>query len=150
MQKKRLTKENDYLVGSGANFTCAKISPNRCNVLAAGDDQNNIIVWKLTETTPRKRMLGKSPASTMIFSESIQKLFTGTQSGMAVSWDIEKSAEIRTFRGHTAQCTALCTSMSDTNLFTGGADAKVRVWDQRQEQCVATFREHTEQINAIR
>jgi len=150
MQKKRLIKENDYLVGSGANFTCAKISPNRCNVLAAGDDQNNIIIWKLTETNPRKRMTGKSPASTMIFSDSIQKLFTGTMSGMAHSWDIEKSTEIRSFRGHQAACSALCTSMSDTNLFTGGADAKVRVWDQRQEQCVATFREHGETVTCIR
>ena len=81
MQRKRLIKENDYLVGSGANFTCAKISPNRCNVIAAGDDQNNIIVWKLTETNPRKRMAGKSEVSSMIFSETISKLFTGTVSG---------------------------------------------------------------------
>lgn len=131
MQRKRLIKENDYLVGSGANFTCAKISPNRCNVLAAGDDQNNIIIWKLTETKPRKQMTGRSEVSSMIFSDTISKLFTGTVSGQAQSWDIEQSTEIRSFRGHNAACTALCTSMSDTNLFTGSADAKVRVWDQR-------------------
>ena len=81
MQKKRLIKESDYLVGSGANFTCAKFSPVRCNILAAGDDQNNIIIWKLTETTPRKTMQGKAAASSMIFSESISKLYTGLVSG---------------------------------------------------------------------
>ena len=72
-----MIKENDYLVGSGANFTCAKFSPNRCNVLAAGDDQNNIIIWKLTETNPRKKMTGNTEASSMIFSESISKLYVG-------------------------------------------------------------------------
>jgi WD40 repeat protein len=76
-------------VGSGANFTCAKFCPNRCNTLAAGDDQNNVIIWKLTETKPRRTMTGKSPCFTMIFNDSIKTLFTGTMSGMAYAWDIE-------------------------------------------------------------
>ena len=53
-QKKKLLKENDYQVGSGANFICAKMGPVKCNVLAAGDDGGNITLWKMTEVKPRK------------------------------------------------------------------------------------------------
>ena len=52
-EKKKLHKENDYQLASGASFTCAKISPKGCMVLAAGDDQNHIILWKLTNTKPK-------------------------------------------------------------------------------------------------
>ena len=91
MQRKRLIKENDYLVGSGANFTCAKFCPNRCNVLAAGDDQNNLIIWKLTETNPRKKMEGRAAASSLIFSETISKLYSGVVTGSIHCWDIERA-----------------------------------------------------------
>lgn len=76
-------------MGSGANFTCAKFTPNRCSLLAAGDDQSKIHVWKITETKPRRQMQGKSPAVSIIFNEQAKTMFTGTMSGMANAWDTE-------------------------------------------------------------
>ena len=131
-EKKKLLKENDYQVGSGTNLTCAKISPKKCNVLAAGDDQNNIILWKLTTTKPKKYLTGaKSETYSMIFNEDATTLFTGTVGGTAHVWDMEASVQKSLFKGHNATCTALCTSLNDQYLVTGSQDAKVKLWDQR-------------------
>ena len=129
-EKKKLLKENDYQVGSGTNLTCAKISPKKCNVLAAGDDQCNIILWKLTSTKPKKYLSGgKSEVHSMIFNDDATTLFTGTASGAAHVWDMEANLQKSVFKGHNATCTALCTSLNDQYLVTGSQDAKVKLWD---------------------
>ena len=46
-------KENNYSVGSGAEITCARLGFENYQILAAGDDQKNVIVWKITRTKPR-------------------------------------------------------------------------------------------------
>jgi WD40 repeat protein len=98
-EKKKLIKENDYQIGSGANFTCAKIGPVKCNVLAAGDDQSNITVWKLTEVKPRKIFTpeNKSTIHSLIFNESVSKLYSGNMQGSAHTWDIEQGSLVRNF-----------------------------------------------------
>lgn len=52
-KKKRLQKENNYSVGSGGEITCARLGFENYQILAAGDDQKNVIVWKITNTKPR-------------------------------------------------------------------------------------------------
>ena len=48
-----MQKENNYSVGSGAEITCARLGFENYQILAAGDDQKNVIVWKITRTKPR-------------------------------------------------------------------------------------------------
>jgi WD40 repeat protein len=58
-------------------------------VLAAGDDQNKITLWKLTNTKPRIILEGHqtNPCS-MLFNQDATKLFTGTVGGTAHVWDM--------------------------------------------------------------
>jgi len=91
-EKKKLHKENDYQVGTGAEFTCAKISPKGCMILAAGDDQNKIILWKLTNTKPKLILEGHPTHSCcMLFNQEATKLFTGTVGGTAHVWDMQQA-----------------------------------------------------------
>ena len=46
-------KENNYSIGSGGDITCARLGFDNYQILAAGDDQKNVIVWKITNTKPR-------------------------------------------------------------------------------------------------
>ena len=96
-----MLKENDYQVGSGANFICAKIGPVKCNVLAAGDDSGQITLWKMTEVKPRKTFnCGTSVVNTLIFNDKVEKIFSGDSSGMSLCWDISKGQNVREYPGH--------------------------------------------------
>ena len=53
--------------------------------------ENNLIIWKLTETNPRKKMEGRAAASSLIFSETISKLYSGVVTGSIHCWDIERA-----------------------------------------------------------
>ena len=48
-----MQKENNYSVGSGAEITCARLGFESYQILAAGDDQKNAIIWKITKTKPK-------------------------------------------------------------------------------------------------
>ena len=129
-EKKKLLKENDYQVGSGAEFTCAKISPKSCMVLAACDDQCNIILWKLTNTKPKLILEGQtSYACSMLFNQEATRLFTGTVGGTAHVWDMQQSSQVSMFRGHHYEVTAICNSNGDQYLCTGSTDTKIKLWD---------------------
>jgi hypothetical protein len=56
-EKKKLQWENDYQVGSGANFTCAKLGHNG-NVLAGADDSNLVTLWRVTNNKPKVALSG--------------------------------------------------------------------------------------------
>jgi len=129
-EKKKLQKENDYQVGSGANFTCAKFGTSSCSILAAGDDLNNMILWRLTNTKPKMTLIGQaSPASVIEFSSSATRLFTGTVGGIVHVWDLQTAAEVVKLKGHLTTCTALAGSKTDTCIVTGSQDTKVKLWD---------------------
>lgn len=99
---------------TGASFTCAKIAPKGCMVLAAGDDQNNIILWKLTNTKPKIILEGhQTEPSCMQFNEESTRLFTGTVGGTAHVWDLQSASQVSMFRGHQANVTAVCSSNGD-------------------------------------
>jgi hypothetical protein len=56
-ERKKVTFENEYQVGSGANFTCSTFGHD-CTVLAGADDTNRLICWKLTNTKPKVELSG--------------------------------------------------------------------------------------------
>ena len=53
LTKQLVTKQNDYQVSSGAKITCAKFGAQNYQLLAAGDDQKNINLWKLSKNLPK-------------------------------------------------------------------------------------------------
>lgn len=46
-------KQNDYQVQSGAKITCAKFGGSNFQLIAAGDDQKNVYLWKLSKNLPK-------------------------------------------------------------------------------------------------
>ena len=129
-EKKKLLKENDYQVGSGAEFTCAKFGTPSCSVLAAGDDLNNVMLWRLTNTKPKMTLTGQTTSSSVMeFNESASRLFTGTKGGTVHVWDLQQACEVVKLKGHLTTCTALASSKSNQYLVTGSQDTKVKLWD---------------------
>ena len=60
-----------------------------CQLIATGDDQKNIMLWRLTNTKPRASLVGQSSeAKTLVFNEKADKLYSGTLGGTAHIWDI--------------------------------------------------------------
>ena len=93
---------------------------SNCNILAGGDDQKNIILWRLTNTAPKMTLTGQSTeASTLEFNEGATKLYTGTVGGTAHIWDLTKACEITKLRGHQTTCTSIASSIGDEYVVTG-------------------------------
>ena len=131
-EKKQVKWEGDYQVGSGANFTCAKIAPKSCNLFATGDDQNNLIFWRLQTRKPKLTLTGqKTPANCLSFSNDLKKFYSGTQGGTVHVWDLDNQSEVVKLQGHQTYCTALAKSDDDMILVTGSKDTKVKLWDMR-------------------
>lgn len=42
----------------GAKLTCAKFGASNYSIIAAGDDQKNITLWKLNKTSPKLTLPG--------------------------------------------------------------------------------------------
>ena len=70
-----MQKENNYSVGSGAEITCARLGFENYQILAAGDDQKNVIVWKITRTKPRLVSTFNFEFNYFRLSPDIQQMF---------------------------------------------------------------------------
>ena len=89
--KKILKKENNYSVGSGAEITCARLGFENYQFLAAGDDQQNLIIWKITRTKPKLTLDKHSSNASCIWIDSrAESVFAGTQGGSVYLWDLDK------------------------------------------------------------
>jgi len=148
-EKKKMNRENDYQVGSGAKFTCSKFGGPSVNILAAGDDQRNVLLWKLTDTKPKMILTGQSSESySLLFDDQAQNLYSGTVGGTVHVWDLNQQKEVLKMKGHATTVTCMAQSKG-FHMVTGSQDTKVKLWDLRQKSNVATFREHTGAINTL-
>jgi WD40 repeat protein len=92
--RKKMQWENDYQVGSGAKFTCAKFT-NDCHYLSGGDDQSNLVLWKVTNNKPKFTLSGQKTHSTALhFSADTKRLFSGTHGGTVYVWDLTTQQEV--------------------------------------------------------
>eukprot|EP00347_Sterkiella_histriomuscorum_P009360 403341515 len=150
-EKKRLTKQNDYQVTSGAKITCAKFGGQNYQLLAAGDDQRNINLWKLSKNLPKLVINGHSTGvSELQFSGTAEQIYAGTFGGTIHVWDLASKREIAKLQGHMTKTTCLNSDqMGGTVLVSGSEDTKVKVWDLRTNKCIQTYREHTGVLNSV-
>ncbi len=59
--------------------------------------------------------------------------------GVARLWDVASGKEIRTFRGHDAQISALAFSPDGTQVLTGSLDETARLWDAQSGKELRSF-----------
>ena len=89
LEKKKLQKENNYSVGSGAVITTARLGFENYQILAAADDQKNLIVWKITKTKPKLTFgTHTSNVCSIGFDNCAETLFAGTESGSIYLWNL--------------------------------------------------------------
>ena len=78
-EKKILKKESNYSIGSGATITCARLGFENYQFLAAGDDERNLIIWKITKARPRLTLnKHASNASCIRIDQRAENLYAGT------------------------------------------------------------------------
>ena len=103
---KKLQFENDYQTQMGTQVKCT-ILDTGLNVLAGAEDQNNILLWRLTNKTPKMTLSGQQSASSSMLFTQDNLLISGTESGKVHIWDLKKGAEKIKLEGHRQVCTAL-------------------------------------------
>ncbi len=93
-----MTKQSDYQVQSGAKITCAKFGAENYQLMAAGDDQRNVYLWKLNKSLPKLVLNGHlTGVSELTFCPRAEYIFSGTQGGTVHMWDLAKRAEVAKF-----------------------------------------------------
>lgn len=106
-EKKKLQKENNYSVGSGAEITCARLGFESYQILAAGDDQKNAIIWKITKTKPKLTLPNHSSNVCCIgFDTKAETLFSGTEGGSVYVWSLSK-VQAQVLQGHKTAITSI-------------------------------------------
>jgi WD40 repeat protein len=96
-----VTKQNDYQVQSGARITCAKFGSVNYQLMAAGDDQKNVYLWKLNKTLPKMVLSGhQTGVSELSFCARADFIFSGTVGGTVHMWDIAKRTDTVKLLGH--------------------------------------------------
>lgn len=58
MSERKITaKENDYQINTGVAFTSAAFGHD-CQILSGADDQNRLLIWRVTNTKPKIELTG--------------------------------------------------------------------------------------------
>ena len=149
--KKILKKENNYSVGSGANITCARLGFENYQFLAGGDDQRNLIIWKITKTKPKLKLEGHSSNCSFIeFDKNAENLYAGTEGGSVYVWDLNTQRST-VLAGHRTSITSMAYEESEKVLATASGDSNVKIWDLRRSsnEPILTFSQHTAAVRDV-
>lgn len=107
----------------------------------------------------KKRPIGThtSYTSCSMFLGNDQQILTGSGDSTCALWNVECSALIQSFHGHTADVLSLDVSPSETgNTFVSvGCDKRALIWDTRighcgQNQYIQSFKAHEADINSVK
>lgn len=99
--------------------------------MAAGDDQKNVKLWKITKTKPKLTLPNHSSnVSTIGFDTRAEHLYAGTEGGSVYIWNLG-SQQPTILQGHKTAITSIAHEEQQGIIATASADSNVKIWDTR-------------------
>ncbi len=88
----------------------------------------------------------------MILNQSDTELYSGSQSGLIVVWDLESNMVKYNLHGHSTTCTAMALAKINKRamfLTSASLDGKLKVWDLRMRSAILNFKGHSDSIRTL-
>ncbi|CAJ1965417.1 unnamed protein product [Cylindrotheca closterium] len=130
--------QKQSVMGHESAVLCLKLS-NDGELLASGDDQGKLMVWKLSSGKCLRQFLAHngSAISCIDWSPDSSRILTGSSDGKCRELGLRSQKILQEYLGHTSyihSCQYVLVSDDDNGtlslVLTGSADGCVRVWQQ--------------------
>lgn len=148
MERRNLCIQEFDVPGSvpgSTRATCAKMGHRSHGVVVSGDDNRQVLLWKISKKHALLSFQGHSSDITAVeFAYYEQEVYSGSYGGTVIVWDINAQKAQCSLKGHMAKCTTIASfpSSSQTYLATGSEDCNIKLWDLRRKACIQTFKGH--------
>jgi WD40 repeat protein len=145
-QRQKFVRE---YTGASQWLTSAACSPDG-HWLAAGCEDNSVLVWEFEKSTPRFRLTEHTAGICAVaFSPHGLVLASASRDHTIVLWDVATGRKLRTLSGHAGAVTSLAFCPDGGRLISGSLDHSVRLWDVESGECQGTFAGHHAGVNAV-
>lgn len=137
--------QKNSVMGHESAVLCLKLS-NDGELLASGDDQGRLMVWKLSSGKCLRQFLAHSGSSISCidWSPDSSRILTGSSDGKCRELGLRSQKILQEYLGHSSyihSCQYVLASDDDNDVLslvvTGSADGSVRIW--QQGNCMRIF-----------
>ena len=134
-----------------SRVTCACLGRKSHQVVASGNDNRNVCLWKVARSQALGVLKGHtSDVLSVVFSATEDVVYSGAEGGTVFVWDLNQQRTAFSLKGHMAGCRCIAPSYASPNyLATGSGDTNAKVWDLRRKQCVQTFKGHRAPVTSV-
>lgn len=107
-------------------------------LLAIGDDEGRIILWRLSDGKPQQILSNASGAAVyaLAFSHDGELLAEGAEDNQLRLWSLQQE-HYYTFEGHTQPVRCVALSLDDQMLASGSEDGSIWLWEVGSGSCLA-------------
>ena len=119
------------------------------NLLAMGDFQGQIDLWRMTDGKPWLTFQGHEYwVTNMAFSPDGKILASGGCDNLVKLWDVQTGNCLNTLDQHTAWVCSVSFSPDGQTLASGSRDTSIRLWDVNLGLCSNVLQGHTTWVNS--
>ncbi|MBD2449757.1 AAA family ATPase [Nostoc sp. FACHB-152] len=127
----------------------AAFSPDG-ELLATGDDQGDVNLWRVTDGQLHLTLKGNALAiKSLCFSSDGQTLISHSTDQTIQFWDINTGQTVRTIQRYTSQVLAIACTATGSILVSRGRNQTVSLWDLSTGKSLATLQDQTNQIQVV-
>ncbi len=116
--------------------------------LYTGSNDKTIKQWRIASDAPAKNLQHPNLVDAVVFDSTNKILVTGCHDGVLRTWDLEKSAVVKTINAHTQPqpnpIYAVVWTPDNKSILTASYDKTLKLWDAASGNMVREFKGFTE------
>ena len=147
-------------IGFVQDFTGGLAASSDGKTIASTSADGSIYIWNILKRKLSKKLLAsgtqfywptraKSYPTVVTFSPNNKKLVSGYKDGTVILWDLISGKELRIFKRHNQDVSAMVFSPDSRKLITASYDKSIRVWDTFNGRELQQFLGHEAFVNSI-